>query len=249
MATKENNDNLQFYNQLREVPQHALKQISGGRLNGMSDINPVWRVKAMTEAFGPCGIGWKYEITKQWQEQYGNEVKSFTNINLYIKVNGEWSEPIPGTGGATLVENGRNGIYVNDEGHKMSLTDALSVAMKALGVAADIYFDKDKGHYDTKYEQQSYSSQQQQSWNQKPKQQSTSKPAQQQTQALFDTALSIIGDAKEEAYLIVKPEIESASSHDTLMAIWTNNAPLQDYAPFKMAMTKRKDELQNGKVK
>ena len=101
---KAQESNLRFYEQLRKVPQEALKKISGGRLNGMSDINPLFRIKIMTEVFGPCGIGWKYEITKQWQETFGQEVKSFTNINLYIKVDGEWSEPIPGTGGATIVE-------------------------------------------------------------------------------------------------------------------------------------------------
>jgi len=149
-------NNLRFYEQLRKVPQEALKTIGAGRLKGMSDINPVFRIKAMTEAFGPCGIGWKYEIIKQWQETYGQEVKSFTNINLYIKVDGEWSDPIPGTGGATIVEVNSKGAYVNDEGHKMSLTDALSVAMKSLGVAADVYYSKDIKNFDTKYDQQAY---------------------------------------------------------------------------------------------
>lgn len=143
--------NMLYYEQLRNVPKEAIKPIAAGRLKGMSDINPMWRIKAMTQAFGPCGIGWKYEIVNQWQEQYGNEVKSFTIVNLYIKVNGEWSDAIPGTGGATIVEVNSKGMYVNDEGHKMSLTDALSVAMKALGVAADIYFEKD-AKYDTKYD-------------------------------------------------------------------------------------------------
>lgn len=151
-------DNLRFYEKLRVVPTEATKQIKGGRLSGMTDVNPVFRIKTMTETFGPCGIGWKYEITKQWQEVYGQEVKAFTNINLYIKVDGAWSDPIPGTGGATLVEVGSKGVYVNDEGFKMSLTDALSVAMKSLGVAADIYYSKDKNNqqFDTKYAQQGY---------------------------------------------------------------------------------------------
>lgn len=161
-------NNLRFYEQLRKVPQEALKPIKGGRLSGMTDINPVFRIKAMTEAFGPCGFGWKYEIVKQWQEIYGQEVKSFTNINLYIKVDGEWSDPIPGTGGATIVEvNSKGYAYVNDEGHKMSLTDALSVAMKSLGVAADVYYSKDVKTFDTKYEQQAYTA---------PVQQATTQP-------------------------------------------------------------------------
>ena len=159
--TKTQGDNLRFYELLRKVPDYALKQIGAGRLKGMSDINPVYRIKAMTEAFGPCGIGWKYVITKQWLETYGQEVKAFCNIDLFIKVDGEWSDAIPGTGGSSLVAMERSGAYVSDEAYKMALTDALSVAMKSLGVAADVYYSKDKvGQFDTKYEQQSYVAQQ-----------------------------------------------------------------------------------------
>ena len=134
-----NKENLLIYEQARTVPKYALKEIKAGRLKGMSDINPMYRIKRMTELFGPCGFGWKYEITKQWFESYKEEVKVFTNINLYYKLNGEWSEAIPGTGGSSFVAKEKSGPFVNDEGLKMALTDAISVATKALGIAADIY--------------------------------------------------------------------------------------------------------------
>ena len=136
------NPNLSIFNKVRKVPDNALKQINAGRLKGMSDVNPVWRILAMTDTFGVCGVGWKYEITKQWTETYGNEIKGFCNINMFIKVDGEWSDAIPGTGGASFVAMEKNGAYVSDEVYKMALTDALSVAMKSIGVAADIYFSK-----------------------------------------------------------------------------------------------------------
>lgn len=144
-------ENLNIYNSVRNVPNEALKTIGAGRLKGMNDINPMWRIKVLTEQFGPCGFGWKYEITKQWLETFGSEVKCFCNLNLYYKKDGEWSEAIPGTGGSSFVTMERNGAYVSDEAHKMALTDALSVAMKALGVGANIYFEKD-ADYGTKYE-------------------------------------------------------------------------------------------------
>lgn len=154
---KENKENLSIYNRLAVVPQEALKTIGAGRLKGMSDINPMWRIKSLTEEFGVCGFGWKYTITKQWLETYGNEVKCFTNIDLYIKVNGEWSDAIPGTGGSSFVSQERQGSYVSDEAYKMSLTDAISVAAKAIGVGASVYFGKDKD-FQTKYEQQAHQS-------------------------------------------------------------------------------------------
>lgn len=145
-------ENLSIYNQLRVVPAEAKKRINGGRLDGKTDINPQYRIMAMTAVFGPCGIGWYYSIDRQWTEEHQSEVKCFCNISLYIKDGDQWSAPIPGTGGSTIVEKNRSGFYVNDEGYKMALTDALSVAMKALGVAADVYFEKGV-RYGTKYEQ------------------------------------------------------------------------------------------------
>ncbi len=142
-------DNLTLYNKVRTVPQTALREIKGGRLNGKSDINPMWRLKTLTEQFGPCGIGWKYTITKQWLEQGANgEQGAFVNIDLYIKHEGQWSEAIPGTGGSMFVTGESKGLYTSDECYKMALTDAISVACKALGFGADVYWEGDKTKYD-----------------------------------------------------------------------------------------------------
>lgn len=147
--------NLDLYNKLKVVPQEAIKPIQNGRLKGKSDINPMWRIRTMTEHFGVCGIGWKYVITKQWTETYGTETKAYCNIDLFIKVDGQWSDAIQGTGGSSEVTMERNGSYVSDECYKMALTDALSVAMKALGVGANIYFEKGKSmDYSSKYAMQ-----------------------------------------------------------------------------------------------
>lgn len=147
--------NLDLYNKLKVVPNEAIKPIQNGRLKGKSDINPMWRIKTMTEHFGVCGIGWKYVITKQWTETYGTETKAYCNIDLFVKVDDKWSDAIQGTGGSSEVTMERNGSYVSDECYKMALTDALSVAMKALGVGADIYFEKGKSmDYSSKYAMQ-----------------------------------------------------------------------------------------------
>ena len=149
-------DNLDLFNKLKVVPQEAIKPIQSGRLKGKSDINPMWRIRTMTEHFGVCGVGWKYVITKQWTETYGTETKAYCNIDLFVKIDGQWSDAIQGTGGSSEVTMERNGSYVSDECYKMALTDALSVAMKALGVGADIYFEKGKStmDYSSKYNMQ-----------------------------------------------------------------------------------------------
>lgn len=140
--------NLKIYNAVREVPQKAQKPIAGGRLKGKTDINPMWRIKTLTELFGPCGIGWYYVPTKQWTEVCGDEVCAFVNIELFVKVDGEWTRPIFGTGGNKLVEKESKGLFVSDECFKMATTDALSVACKQLGIGADVYWQDDKTKYD-----------------------------------------------------------------------------------------------------
>jgi hypothetical protein len=144
--------NLDLYNKIRVVPADAQKTIGGGRLNGMTDINPMWRIKTLTEQFGVCGIGWKYKVTdKRTIEGAKNEIAAFVDIDLYIKVDGEWSEAIPGTGGSAFVANEKNGLYTSDECFKMAMTDAIGVACKALGIGADIYWH-DKTKYSDKPE-------------------------------------------------------------------------------------------------
>lgn len=148
-------DNMRIYKRVQAVPQNAQKNITGGRLKGMTDINPMWRIKELTEIFGPCGIGWKYTIDKQWMElsQSTGEISGFCNITLYIKDGDTWSEGIPGTGGSAFVAKEKNGPYMSDEVYKMALTDALSVACKALGFGADVYWQAGRSKYTNNPEQ------------------------------------------------------------------------------------------------
>ena len=139
---------MELYNAVRAVPQTAIKPIRGGRLSGMSDINPMWRIQTLTEQFGMCGFGWKYEITDRKIVDGANEEKAcFVSINLYVKVGNEWSAAIPGIGGSAFVAKEKGGLYTSDEAEKMALTDAISVACKALGFGADIYWANGRTKY------------------------------------------------------------------------------------------------------
>lgn len=140
-------EKMEIYNRVQQVPDEAKKAISAGRLKGMTDINPMWRIKKLTEEFGPCGIGWWTKVTDRWTETIGDETCAFVDLELYIKVGDEWSKPITGSGGSKLATKERSGIYVSDECYKMAETDALSVACKKLGIGADVYFSADRTKY------------------------------------------------------------------------------------------------------
>jgi len=137
--------NMDLWNKVAKPPLSALKTIKGGRLKGMTDINPQWRYEALTEHFGQCGVGWYYTITRRWiEEGDGVERCAFAEIDFYYKVGDDWSAPVPGIGGASFVTQETNKVHTSDECYKMAVTDALSVAVKMLGFGAEIY----AGRYD-----------------------------------------------------------------------------------------------------
>lgn len=144
-------NNLEIYELAREVPGEAKRSIKGGRLNGFTDINPMWRIKKLTELFGPCGIGWWYVIKdKHIAEGAHGEWCAFVDIDLYYRWGERVSNPIPGTGGSSFVSKEKTGLYTSDECYKMALTDAISVAAKAIGIGADVYYQKDRSKYDAR---------------------------------------------------------------------------------------------------
>ncbi len=228
--------NLRFYNRGCEIPADALKEIKAGRLKGMSDVNPMWRMKRMTEIFGPCGIGWKYTIDRQWQEAHEGEVKCFCNVSLYVRdpQTGEWSEPIPGNGGSSLVSKERSGPYVNDEGYKMALTDALSIAMKPLGIGANIWYGpKATGHNESKYEQ--YTKEQPEN-------------GQQMSQSAGTQAIAFTGAQLQQA-LNELNEITTEQQFQQLWAKWAQSVPAlcSNGTEFYKAACTKINQIKNGK--
>lgn len=139
-------------------PDNALKEIKGGDIKGMTDINPQWRYEIMDEIYGQCGDGWKFEIVKLWDyPTQDGTILCFAHVHVFTKCADGWSDPIPGIGGNTLVdmvkgynEDSPKRAKPNDEGYKMATTDALSTALKMIGVGASVY----RGLYDSKYAKQ-----------------------------------------------------------------------------------------------
>lgn len=146
------NNNLAVWNKVSQAPSHFLKQIEFGYLKGKSDINPQWRLMAMTQAFGMIGHGWTYRIVRTWTETGADgQMMAFSEVAVKTKVEGEWGEEFSGIGGSMICQIANGKLKSSDEGYKMATTDALSVAFKAVGVAADIYlgnFDGSKYLYD-----------------------------------------------------------------------------------------------------
>ena len=207
-------ENLELYDKIREVPVEAQKSIGGGRLKGMTDINPMWRIKTLTENFGICGIGWKTVIVDKWIDK-GEKSESVANvrIHLFVKIDGEWSEAIEGIGGSMFVAQEKFGAFTSDEAFKMAYTDAISVACKMLGMGADVYWSKDCTKYSKDDEPDDGKKQE-------------PKP---------EPKIYWLEDA-------VKAAIESAKSNEDLVAAWNNSSP-EIQQSLKQQFTEKRKSL------
>ena len=141
-------ENMEIYERVRSVPKEAQKQFNNGKFSG-TDINPMWRIKKLTEIFGPAGIGWWTEDVRYWLEPGSDgSVAAFCSLSLRFVLDGKTSQPVHGIGGNVFVRKNST----SDEAYKMAYTDALSIAAKALGVGADIWFSNDKSKYEKQAE-------------------------------------------------------------------------------------------------
>lgn len=150
LAKAETGDNLEYWKKASQPPTFFLKKIGGGKLSGKTDINPQWRLMAMTQMFGMVGKGWDYHVKRTWEvpNPATGELMCFAEVVVRYCLNGVWSNEFSGIGGSMLIEKNKNGIQCNDDGYKMAVTDGLSVAFKAIGIASDVYL----GNYnDSKY--------------------------------------------------------------------------------------------------
>lgn len=105
------------------------------------DVNQQWKYQIMTEVYGLCGIGWKWNIKRLWTEYMKeNQRVAIAEVEVNILQDGIWSSPIQGVGVSMFVD----GESSDHEAFKKATTDALSEALRMIGVASDIY----AGHWD-----------------------------------------------------------------------------------------------------
>ena len=143
-------DNMTLYNGWRTVPQSAQKTIGGGRLKGMTDINPQWRIERLTEAFGRYGEGWGIDnVCPTFEPSGTGEIACFVSLVLWWRDEEGVRHDCAGVGGAMYVAKEKDGLRANDEAVKMAVTDGISVACKCLGMGADIYWAAGRTKYST----------------------------------------------------------------------------------------------------
>ena len=139
-------DNLRIWNALGKTdPKHTKGFKRAGGFSGTA-VKPIWQTLRLTEQFGPAGTGWGMDEPQFQTVNAGEEILVFCTVGLWYR-EGETTARVYGVGGDKVMGKNKYGPFTNDEAFKASYTDALSNAMKQIGVAADIHmglFDDEK---------------------------------------------------------------------------------------------------------
>lgn len=146
-------ENLRLWKALGTTDPGQTKQFKrSGGFSGTA-IKPIWATMRMTEEFGPCGSGWgmgrpEFQVVPGDNKEvlvyctvcmwHGSEDRIVYGVGgdkvvSYVKANEQYKRP----------ERWEN----DDEAFKKAYTDALSNAMKQIGVGADVHmglFDDSK---------------------------------------------------------------------------------------------------------
>ena len=138
-------DNLKIWDALKTTdPAHTKKFTRAGGFKGTA-IKPIYMVRKMTEMFGPAGKGWGMGEPAFKTVECGEAIMVYCTVSLWW---GNGEQKVYGVGGDTVQGKNRNGVFVDDEAFKKAYTDAMSNAMKQIGVGADVHMGQ---HDDDKY--------------------------------------------------------------------------------------------------
>lgn len=140
-------DNTSLWGSVEKTdPKHTSK-ITGKAYQGNSP-KPYFIVKRATDTFGPCGIGWGFQIIEEklldgaMLEPGFYEKIHMARVRVWYKWNGERGE-VEHVGQTAFSGKRRDGkTYTDEDAPKKSVTDALIKALSMIGFAGDIFMGR-----------------------------------------------------------------------------------------------------------
>lgn len=137
-------DNTALWDKLGKTdPSHTKQFKRSGGFSGTA-IKPMWSYRRMTEEFGPCGKGWGICKPSFDVVPAGESVMVYCTVSVWYE---KQDQAVFGVGGDMIAGKRGNYFMVDDEAFKKAYTDAVTNALKMIGVGADVHmgmFDDNK---------------------------------------------------------------------------------------------------------
>lgn len=124
-------------------PKHTKPFNRAGGFKGTA-IKPMFSFHRMTEEFGACGEGWGVNEPTFQVVPAGDEILVYCTVSIW---HGKRENIVFGVGGDKAVIKQSSGLRSDDEAFKKAFTDAVTNALKLIGVGADVHmglFDDNK---------------------------------------------------------------------------------------------------------
>ena len=141
------NKNMQIWDVLSKTNPKFTKPFSkfGGKT--LTTIDPHYQIQMMTNAFGPVGKGWSYQVEYKYLDKL-----VFAEVSIQYFLDNKWYAFGPVSSVQSLAK--KNG-GLDDEAPKKAMTDAMTKAFSHLGMSADVFlgmFENNKYVEDLKKE-------------------------------------------------------------------------------------------------
>jgi len=143
------NDNLELWNKYLKPHKDATKKFNkAGGFRGTA-IDPMWLIRCATEAWGPMGVNWGVVVQKEEYREFPTDPVTVIHvvwIDLWHGI-GDDKGKITCVGQTTMMGTNKNGVFVDEEAPKKSLTDAIGKGLSWLGFGAAVHmgmFDGNK---------------------------------------------------------------------------------------------------------
>lgn len=117
----------------------AVKPISGKSYRGNSP-KPYWLIERATDTFGPIGIGWGVIVkSERFERITDTDVLHVAVVSVWYVWNGKRTETFDQMGGTKAAYMSKNGMVVDEDAGKKSVTDGMVKCLSMIGFAGDIF--------------------------------------------------------------------------------------------------------------
>lgn len=131
--------NMKLWNDVCVTNPSAVKAITGKPYKGNSP-KPYWLIQRATEVFGPVGKGWGVTVkSERFERLTEHDVLHVAVVSIWYVLDGQRSESFEQMGGTKAAYMSKNGMVVDEDAGKKSVTDAMVKCLSMIGFAGDIF--------------------------------------------------------------------------------------------------------------
>lgn len=131
-------NNLALWDRFSDIDPKFTKPITGKAYRGTSP-NPHYVIRCLTEMFGPVGSGFGWDVEAEGFQQLGDENLHWCRVRFW---HSDRKNGFSAYGQTKALMKTKNGLMLDEDAPKKSLTDAITKAASQVGIGANIFLGR-----------------------------------------------------------------------------------------------------------